>query len=210
MKLLRAVLIAALFFSACNPAKKIAKRDAEIDQLKAKWIYDWVQKNPCPPGPEIDLDSVCRIIWIHMDRDGFDTSYFRDNRAMPTDTSHWFFESLLEPDTILSPSLPDIPRRFIYNGPFYGKGQIQFKPEIKYILKPVEDLRRIELMQDSIDEKDKRISALSAAKDTHADDCTAAVKAADARAKKWIWLFIAACVTMAGGITWKIYSTFHK
>jgi hypothetical protein len=62
------LLLACLALS-CRPVKQIQRQDAAIDQLKAKWIGDWVMSHPCPQLPEINLDSLCRVVYGIRDFD---------------------------------------------------------------------------------------------------------------------------------------------
>src|SRR6187402_3029648 len=55
------LFLAAMALS-CHPARQIEKQNIAIDELKAKWIGDWVLSHPCPLLPEINLDSLCQAI----------------------------------------------------------------------------------------------------------------------------------------------------
>ena len=55
-----AYIVVALFFS-CHPAKRLQKQDEDINQLRAKWVGDWVKDHPCPQLPPMNLDSLCNL-----------------------------------------------------------------------------------------------------------------------------------------------------
>lgn len=58
--LLFLIVVGLISFNiGCHPARQVASDDADIDQLKSKWIYEYVKDHPCPQLPEINLDSLC-------------------------------------------------------------------------------------------------------------------------------------------------------
>lgn len=162
--------LAALFFVACHPALQVAKQDTAIDQLKAKWIGDYVLSHPCPQLPEINLDSLCHFIY-----------------DPPADST--VYDSVTHKiDTIRMPAVHDtVPHR---------------------ILVPWEDTRQLNLLKDSLRIIQQHMASVQGNQSAKAEDCTAEVKAASKLATKWMWFFIAACVVIAGGAAWKIYSLF--
>jgi len=178
--------IAAL--SACHPVKQIQKQDAGIDQLKAKWIGEWALDHPCPPMPEINLDSLCRLYYP---------------AAKGGDFSFEIVDSV-------GPSVADslrLLREMVAASK--KKAALPAKPPER-ILVPYEDRRTINLLQDSLRSKNNQIAALQAGRDVKAQDCTESVKAADKKTTKWIWLFVAACAVIAGGGGLWAYSSLKR
>jgi hypothetical protein len=171
-------ILAVLFLFACHPAQRIQKQDAAIDQLKAKWIGDYILSHPCPAMPEINLDSLCALSYTPAP----DVSDIRvgDTATTTTGVTH----------------LAGYGLSFAPN------------PKPQRILVPYEDTRRINLLLDSLRAKDTRIANLQGGRDTKAQDCTADVTAARKEKNKWIWLFIAACAVILTAVAIKIYSLF--
>jgi len=190
-----ALLIAALF--SCNPYKKIQQNDAQTDALRAKWVNDWVKLHPCPPGPEVNLDSVCVMIWSGMSEMHKHNDSVNDEQSVGLENSiiSWFREySKLEKkyDSLVK------------------LGKVVYIPQSpQYILKPVEDLRRIQLLSDSVDALNIRVAHFQAVSSTQNNDCATQVKAANKEKTKWIWLFIASCVVIVGGAGLALYKKFY-
>jgi hypothetical protein len=67
-----ALIIAGV--AGCSPGKKLLKSQQELQQLHqqqlahdaavaAKAVEEFTKNNPCPPFPEIDLDSLCSMFY---------------------------------------------------------------------------------------------------------------------------------------------------
>lgn len=167
--------LAALFFVACRPALQVAKQDTAIDQLKAKWIGDYVLTHPCPQIPEINLDSLCRLVYNQPVYDPPSDSTIYDAASHRVDTIR------------LAGISVKVPQR---------------------ILVPWEDTRQLNLLKDSLRIIQQHMAGIQGNQSAKAEDCSAEVKAADKKTTKWIWLFVAACGVIVGGVAIKIYSFF--
>lgn len=70
-----------------------------------------------------------------------------------------------------------------------------------------EDKRSIEMLKDSLHKKELLIASLNQS----VSDLTLSVKNADAKADKWLWYFIAACIALvASNITWLYFKIKSK
>jgi len=177
-----ALLIAALF--SCNPAKKLQKQDDAIDELKAKWINDWVKNNPCPPSPEIDLDSICKIVFS-IDKESNLSALASKNTILVDNDSMPFADGFIE-----------LPGKKFYSTD---------SSIIRHIAVPYEDTRHIKLLEDTVNALMVRIALLQGGKTQQNTDCSKEIATANKSKNKWIWLFIAACVVIVGGLASKVY-----
>lgn len=182
---IRAVLysVTALICS-CHPAKQLQKQDAAIDELKAKWIGDYILSHPCPSIPEINLDSLCAL---YRTPPNADTIGWIDQRR-PTDS--------VESKTITTGTSTQYLR---------GDGAPPQR-----ILVPWEDTRQLNLLKDSLRIIQQRMAGVQGSQSAKAEDCSAFVASIKKEEKKWIWLFIAACVIMAGAGAWSLYAKFKN
>lgn len=180
-----AILVVALICS-CHPAKQLQTQDENIEQLKAKWIGDWVLKNPCPPYPSLNLDSLCAV---YYKVGPYDSGFFIGlNEEPPTPID---IDAIIKPDGVRTTHT------------------IMISGQPHNVLVPYEDTRTLNLLKDSIKNKDVEIAGLRAAQATRTDDCSSQVKAAQKQTTKWIWLFIAACVVLGGGLAISVYKMLH-
>jgi hypothetical protein len=178
-----AILSAALILTACHPAKQLLKQDAAIDELKAKWIGDYIMSHPCPNIPEINLDSLCAL--------------------------YYSVDSANVLSAINLPALPDTFQRGTALTPGYIVYPWNQHPPQR-ILVPWQDTRQLNLLKDSLRIIQQRIAGIQGNQFAKSEDCTAAVASAKKEAKKWIWLFVAACVVLAGAAGWSLYSKFRN
>lgn len=186
--------VAALILFSCNPVKQIQKNDAGIDELKAKWIFDWVKANPCPGIPELRLDSICELYYYISPKDSLIDNPNKDDCILRS--SAYSDTGFRQTDTSL-----------IYHSEI--KSSISLKNIDNRILVPYEDTRLVKLLQDSVRALQIRAANTTGSTVAKAQDCSAAISDANKRTNKWMWLFVAACVVIGGGIAWKIYGFFH-
>jgi hypothetical protein len=167
-------VLAALLVCACQPATQLQKQDQAIKGLKAQWINDWVRDHPCPPGPEINLDSLCRLY-----RPGNTDSASSADSAIVSKAS--FVDTTAKKDSV---------NRHRQTG---GWSWVPPSNPVR-ILVPYEDTRTINLLNDSLASKMRQLIALQAGTKVATQDCSAEVAAAKQSGNKWIWLFIASCL----------------
>lgn len=193
-----ALAVIALLFS-CNAAKKIAQQDTDIDALKAKWIGDYVLSHPCPTIAAFNLDSLCALYYSPVIKaESNDSSYFISADA---------YDTLKPRDSIIIDGGGTMTALSFTVDP-KGRMQIISKDTV-HIAVPYEDTRKVNLLLDSVNAKDVRIATLSGSIAASAKDCNTAIKAADKKGTKWMWLFIAACVLIAVRLGISIYTFIH-
>lgn len=222
---IRAALIsvAALIVVSCNTTKRLQKQNTAIEALKAQWIFDWVQHNPCPALPEINLDSICGLQYTVNISPTDSAKIFGSGIMMPNslnDSSELFvsgkdtfylktYDGLSKYHDYEMNQWEDIVVKDLKNYYFLKNAYDSvIKRGGARILVPYKDDRLINLLQDSVRALQIRSAGLTGGAVAKAQDCTAAIKAADKKAQKWIWLFIAACGVIVAGIAWKVYKFF--
>ena len=174
-----AVVAAVILCFACNPAKQIMNSDRGIDALKAKWIADWVDEHPCPNLPAVNLDSLCAL------RSENDFAFSTAASDTVSDTVR---------DTVRTRDTLKIRETVILQGHVVGQR----------ILVPYTDTRALSLLNDSVVALRLRIARLQGV--TKEDNVSGQLSDAQASKTKWLWAFIAACVVIAIGISWKVYT----
>lgn len=154
-------------FLACNPERQIQKEDQDIQQLKAKWIFDWEKDHPCPVLPPINLDSLCRA---------------QPGRSIQQDSS-------VQPGRSIQQDSSAQPGHSVQPGPVPPVQPPPCSPE--RILVPYLDTRMVQLLNDSLKAKEQELMTARTGTKVETQDCSAAVKAAQASADKWIWWLVA-------------------
>jgi len=83
-------------------------------------------------------------------------------------------------------------------------------PAIRRILVPYRDTRTEDLLYDSLRAKTERIAMLEGRQDVRDQDTAGQFASIKKERNTWLWAFIGACVVIAGGIGWRIYSMIQN